>query len=180
MDDGTTTRWDRIESIRKASWESYRNRREYEWKISFGVWAALLALLHVLLNRDSLFRTDAAAQPFLETPWLCLCRYQTLQLGIALLSISILWLHVQFMRFVRNGHFIDQTRHEDCLKWQRRQTKWSDSREVRYLVKDVQQKRFRWRKGALLLRWVPAHKFQIWVTVVILFSINLLLWIVAP
>lgn len=153
MDEHQKTHFDQLETLRKASWDSYCNRRSYEWKISLGVWGALLALLHILIRDNTLI----AGKPQLQalgtvlvqgshSPWL--------QFWVAILTVWAGVLHVSFMRFIRRGHFIDQTRHERCLELQRSLMGWEDPSDVEFLVKTIVGSRVEWRSRSSWGKWL--------------------------
>jgi len=41
-----------LETLRKAAWESFNERRKYEFKVTFSMWTALAALIGLLMTRD--------------------------------------------------------------------------------------------------------------------------------
>lgn len=45
IDDDTKRYFDAIESLRQAAWQSFDRRRAFEWKLSFGLWTALGAII---------------------------------------------------------------------------------------------------------------------------------------
>lgn len=43
--ENTTARFDKLETLRKAAWESISARRQYEWRISIAFWTLLAAFI---------------------------------------------------------------------------------------------------------------------------------------
>ncbi|MDR3410833.1 MAG: hypothetical protein P4L87_07815 [Formivibrio sp.] len=46
-------------SMRRSwEWDSYNSRREYEWKVTIGVWTALAASLGLIISKDVTFPVE--------------------------------------------------------------------------------------------------------------------------
>src|SRR5262245_19717771 len=45
------SRFDALEVLRAAAWRNFNDRRDYEWKFSFGIWTALALACGALLTR---------------------------------------------------------------------------------------------------------------------------------
>lgn len=45
IDEDTKRFFDAVESLRQAAWQSFDRRRAFEWKLSFGLWTALGAII---------------------------------------------------------------------------------------------------------------------------------------
>jgi len=52
MNEEQKRRFDVISTLRSWAWTSFDRRRDYEWKLSLGVWTALSALIGILLTKD--------------------------------------------------------------------------------------------------------------------------------
>jgi hypothetical protein len=52
MDENQKRKFDAISTLRSWAWVSFDRRRDFEWKLSIGVWTALAALIGILLTRD--------------------------------------------------------------------------------------------------------------------------------
>ena len=44
-------RFDALDALRKAGYDSFDHRRSYEWKLSFGIWTALAAFTAALVTQ---------------------------------------------------------------------------------------------------------------------------------
>src|SRR5262245_41873946 len=51
MTEDEKRRFDALESQRKAHYDSFDQRRAYEWKLSFGLWTAMAAFLATLITQ---------------------------------------------------------------------------------------------------------------------------------
>jgi hypothetical protein len=45
INENTKRYFDTVESLRQAAWQSFNQRRAFEWKLSFGLWTALSAII---------------------------------------------------------------------------------------------------------------------------------------
>jgi hypothetical protein len=43
--ENTTNRFEQLETLRKAAWESIANRRQFEWRLCIAFWTLLLAIV---------------------------------------------------------------------------------------------------------------------------------------
>ena len=53
MNDDQKRKFDAIATLRSWAWDSWDRRREFEWKMSLGIWTSLSALIGILFSRDT-------------------------------------------------------------------------------------------------------------------------------
>lgn len=198
-DEKLKTRYQWVTELRQAYWQSYLSRREYEWKISLGVWGALVATIAVLVKESATPVYAQAWESILSWAWVP--RYLFLQIAVLLATVCIGLLHTLFLRFIRRAHYIDQTRYEACVQWQREQADIPDALAVQLLVGgisrndigDLSQGCFekllnvmtrdllqREKLCRVKLHWHDAHIFQMDVTWLLVLTVNVVLLLNRP
>jgi len=50
-----------LKTLKDLTFERWRKRREYEWKLSFGLWTAIAAFIAIVLGKDNRINGDVAA-----------------------------------------------------------------------------------------------------------------------
>jgi hypothetical protein len=90
MNDDQKNRFDAIATLRSWAWDSFDKRRNFEWKVSFGLWTAQVTLIGIL------FTKDVRVQP-------CLIKLTSIVLGAMVFS-----LHCMFLRGVAKAHKLDR------------------------------------------------------------------------
>jgi hypothetical protein len=83
MNDEQKHRFDAIATLRSWAWASFDRRREFEWKVSMGVWTALAALIGILLTQDAPFQVPAIKWGSIFFVIFLLCLHAVYSQGVA-------------------------------------------------------------------------------------------------
>jgi len=86
MTEDEKRKFDALESLRDHAWREFKHKSRAEWRLSFGIWAALLASMSVLI---------ASNKPLvgnLMEDWLC---------ELKLLAVAIPIGHIYFLHWIQ-------------------------------------------------------------------------------
>lgn len=150
MDENTTRRFDGIVELWKRSWQSIIERRDYEWRVAFTLWAAFAALIGLMLTNR-----------LPGTMW-------GIFIAAFLIGLFLCILHALYLDGVGKRHFIDR---EIAFHYERILQALTNSTfdaELESRLEKVRDK-----QKTLLGDW--SRKVQISVTVVLFISVLLVI-----
>ena len=82
--------FEQLKALREIAWSSFKERREFEWRVALGLWTALAAFISLTLGKDVQFRGNA--------PLIC-----SIVVGVVLFA-----LHVYFVAGIVRGNKVDR------------------------------------------------------------------------
>jgi hypothetical protein len=142
-----------LEVLRKAAWDSYDKRREFEWRIALALWAGMGAFGALTVAKDSLLRGPNVV------------------LFASAMALALLGLHVSFLReLTRRNRFDSHTSYEYEAEM-RKLIHWS------FLDKTLDEERELVKKQHRSIMTNYSPRFQVSVTFLLgVIIVGALLW----
>jgi hypothetical protein len=116
------TRFDKLEALRKAAWESISKRREFEWRVSIAFWGLLAAFVAGFGTRQSAVSYSCSDR------WLL--AFFALLLGVG---------HVLWLCGLRRAYKIDKREEEAFREEMRQEAPFHESEEITDLRKEARK-----------------------------------------
>ena len=86
-------KFDALEQLRAAAWESFDKRRPFEWRVCIALWTAFAAFIGALVTGKGVIPTTASA------------------VGTTVIALTILVLHYIWLRGLGHAHEADKHIH---------------------------------------------------------------------
>jgi hypothetical protein len=129
MDEKNKRRFDALSILWKGAWDNFHQRRLYEWKFCFMIWAAIAAFIGSLLYGKYNTRNISAL------------------IIIIIIGLFIICLHIIWVRGIYQGNKADQ---KIAFHYERKMRNLSDSEfpeDLANYLKIIQERSWFWNHG---------------------------------
>jgi hypothetical protein len=108
----TLTKFEKLETLRKAAWESLATRREFEWRVSLALWSLLAAFVYGVTKHKLGI-----------VPW-----PEKITLGFV--PILLGWAHILWLARLRRGDKLDKLEEGNFREEMRRDIPYAEPEKV--------------------------------------------------